>query len=308
MTVQQAITEVFERLGEPSDLPITVNGTFNIAAYGSVRILAALNRAQDYIATYKIPSTPNGRPLHFRGLRHSVTFEVNTYSETLPAQTDTTFKTITFGDAAAPYVPYATNAIVTFDGTNARRIIRVTGAVAVLDRPLASSVAGRVAVVYPTQFNLVSAATRGYFDIVTARVFELLSIVDLGSGAELEYYEGSIDDWPATVGIPSMWAAKSRYNFVLDAGCNEAARSFRLTYFRLPDNEVAATGTFDKIPESFHEAIILWAVHWGHQRMMETTAAYAVKRDFDDLMRTLQTQIDVEDSWIGGDRIIPEVQ
>jgi hypothetical protein len=308
MTVQEAIVEVFERLGEPSDLPIETNGNFNIGAFGSVRILAALNRAQDYVATYKVPSTSNGRPIVFRSLVASTRFEFTVVSGTLPTQTDTTFKTILLPSALLSSAAGRFNRwIAVFDDAEPRKVMRHTLVAGVgtlvLDVPLGADASAKTLKLYQVEYGLGSGTD--YISVV--RPIEVIRVIDMLSHSELPCSAEELHWSAASIGIPSTFAKRGT-GIVFDCACSDATRTFEIDYLVYPTYASVATASLSLLPSAFHDAIVLWAIHWGYQRMMETTAAYAAKRDFEDYMRTLQTQIDVEDIWTGNDRIIPEVQ
>jgi hypothetical protein len=308
MTVQNAIIDVYEMLGEPSDLPIyAAGGAFSIAAYGSVRILRMLNAAQDYVSTYRIPSgVLAGRALYFRELDRETTFEPVYANATLPAQVDATFKTILLdATLSASAAGRFDGWIATFDGIEARRVMRHTVAggngTLVLDEPLAADATGAALVL-----RKVTYAFDGGVDAVAAgRVLEVAKLIDMSTYTELEYEVEDVTKSRPQVGTPSAFSKKGG-GFAFDVACEDLDRTYTVATRNYPELRTLATEQL-ALPQAFHAAIVLYAVSRGHQRMMETTSAYAVRRDFDEMMRTLQTQIDMEDS-VYEDRITPEVR
>lgn len=304
MTAQEAIIEVHERLGEPSDLPIETGGLFDIAAYGSVRILRALNAACDYVATYKAPTTANGRPLYFRALERTATWEPTSATCTLPAQTDTTFKTLVLDVALSASAAGRFNGWMASIGTDVRRVLRhtVAGGVGtiVLDKPLGADASALTLTLRPREFEFGDADGINVAD----RVFETLRVYDLESGGELERSVDALHIDASGVGTPGAWSKRGSA-IVFDVASDSATRSYAVDFVALPTPLTLATAQF-ALPLAFHEPIVVWATRWGYSRMMESTMAYALKRDFEDLMRTLQTQIDAED-FLGGDYIVPVV-
>lgn len=308
MTAQEAIIEVYETLGEPSDLPIyAAGGVFNIAAAGSIRILAALNRAQDYVATYKLPTTANGRPLYFRALEGRATFEFKSVAGDVATQTDTTLKSVALGTTLSASAANRFNLwIAKFEDESVRRVLRhtVVGGIGtlILDNPLDTALTGGEDI---TLFCPVYALGVGEDDIpVDDRIFEILRISDLTSGSDFEYTTTRLQTTGASLATPSAWS-KLGNRVMFDAADDDAAHSYEVSYVRYPASAVDASDEFE-LPLAFHAAIVLWATRWGFQRMMESTNAYAIKKDFEDVMRTAQTQIDAED-FVGGDYLSPDL-
>ena len=106
VTLREAIIDVYEMIGEPSDLPIYTGGAVDATLLGSIRIAAALNAAQDVIGTWRLP---NGRQVYFRALEKEATFEPRVLTGTLGSQTSP-WKTLVlpgaFGTTADRFVDW----------------------------------------------------------------------------------------------------------------------------------------------------------------------------------------------------------
>lgn len=304
MNVQEAIVDVYETIGEPSDLPIyAAGGAFSIVAAGSVRILAALNRAQDYVSTYRLRGV---KPKYFRCMEGSVTFEPVTMSGTLEAQASP-YKTITLPAAFATSATGRFDGWIYDDGVEVRRVLRYVNAAGVysivLDTALPATPEGRTLTLRQTRFRLGA----GVDEIDSGRnVIDVIRIYDLETRSELSRAEDneSVSTFSAAVGTPGSFI-KQRQGFVFDIAASDA-RSYEAHFYAYPEEVAAAADEF-ALPEAFHVPITLWAAWWGFRRYMETTQAYSTKRDFQDMMATLADEVDVEDMF-GGDSIRPIVK
>jgi hypothetical protein len=304
MTAQEAIIEVYEAIGEPSDLPIyDAGGAFSIVAEGSIRILAALNRAQDYVSTYRVRGV---KPKYFRCMEGAATFEPVTVSGTLGAQTSP-YKTILLPAAFDASATGRFDGWTYDDGVEVRRVLRHVnvGGVSsiVLDKALPATPEARVVTLRQTKFRLGS----GVDEVAVGRnVLDVIRLFDLETNGELERVEDSvsISTLVAGVGTPGSYI-KQRQGFTFDIAADDA-RSFEVHFYAYPAEVVAAADEF-ALPEAFHTPIVLWASWWGFRRYMETTQAYATKRDFQDMMATLVDEVDAEDLF-GGDSLRPIVK
>lgn len=304
MNVQEAIVDVYETIGEPSDLPIyAAGGAFSIVAAGSVRILAALNRAQDYVSTYRLRGV---KPKYFRCMEGSVTFEPVTMSGTLGAQSSP-FKTIVLPAAFGASATGRFDEWMYDDTVEVRRVLRHVnvGGVSsvVLDKVLPATPEARVVTLRQTRFRFGNDVD----EIAVGRnVIDVIRIFDLETQSELSRAEDSesVSTFSAAVGTPGSFI-KQRQGFVFDIAASDA-RSYEAHFYAYPEEVEAAADEF-ALPEAFHVPITLWAAWWGFRRYMETTQAYSTKRDFQDMMATLADEVDVEDMF-GGDSIRPIVK
>lgn len=69
-------------------------------------------------------------------------------------------------------------------------------------------------------------------------------------------------------------------------------RTVRLTAVKEPAQEMSLPDDEFPIPRAFHEAIVMWAIWWGLKANQETGAAYSMKRDIQEFMGTVVTQMD----------------
>jgi hypothetical protein len=75
----------------------------------------------------------------------------------------------------------------------------------------------------------------------------------------------------------------------------ESARKYLLHVVKLPMRVDSQTDEIE-LPEAFCQAVQLRMVWWGYRRMQDFQAAYATKKDFEDLMTQLATA-----SWLNGE-------
>jgi hypothetical protein len=71
---------------------------------------------------------------------------------------------------------------------------------------------------------------------------------------------------------------------------------FEMEYYRMP-GDMSADDDSPELPETFHWAIILWAIWTGHRVRREPANAFSTKKDFEDFMKGRVTDME-----IGGDR------
>jgi len=55
-----------------------------------------------------------------------------------------------------------------------------------------------------------------------------------------------------------------------------------------------------ELPVQFHWGLILWGKWWGLERSLETNDAYAVRKDLEDFMQTTRTEYDLQDGATSG--------
>jgi len=300
MTLGNAIREVWEMLGEPSDLNPTVNGSVSLTTAAAVRIAAALNDAQDAIATWILPS---GRRLKFRCLEKSISFEPKIVTGTLGVMSSD-WKILELPPSLA------TSTSGRFEGWFAsvngvhRRILRhtVVGGLAqiILDKAFTEDPTG----LELTLRQRVLRFGSGVDDVQNAsRPCEVLYVIDSETGqpVDREYAKNFLPALTAAVGVPGSFS-KYGNGIVLDCA-PETSRSYELYYVGYPVQASSLDEEF-MLPEAFHQAIVLRATWWGFRRYSESTTAYATKRDFMELMQSLQTQIDYEDN-LESDRLEP---
>lgn len=280
MTLGTVIQRAWEELGEPSDLdPKTV---------GVQKFRDAANEAQDVIAMW---IDDRGRKVFFREFEDSVDFETVVLTGTLEAQ----------GSQSTIVMPVSVEATlgryagwVLAAGGEARRVA------------LSTVVGGRATLTVngPFTVDLTDAAFtlskveyrfEGDGDVIETekRVVEIRKVYDLVDGVMLDEVAASEQLMDVDVGVPGSW--KHRGSGVAFDVAPTETRRYRLFVVRLPTKLVDQSSLIE-VPEAFAQALVMRVVWWGYRRMQDFQAAYATKREFQELMTRLATA-----SWLNGE-------
>lgn len=310
MTLGEMVQEVFETLGEPSDLeyrdPVTLDP--DITSLGWKRIVQALNAAQNAISTWKFPE---GRQLRFRSLEDVATFKTSSsVVTTLMSSGDPSILILPIPSGGPGYTSYVglRAQFQLSDGTTFTT--RITSA--------SPSPHGYYAMMWPAPQNVVGAgtsvtlSTREYrfvnvngllppfeagiipYDYLNGEPLEILNVEDISNQQSLEYnsrHEHLIDV-ELIQGIPGAYyklATGVRFNIWPNDNITYAVR-----HMRTPKPFVDDVNAVSELPVNFHPCIVLHASWWGYRRMQENNSAYSVKRDLDDMLRRLRTEFDLE--------------
>lgn len=67
---------------------------------------------------------------------------------------------------------------------------------------------------------------------------------------------------------------------------------FHMEYARIP-SDLALDNDEPELPETFHEAVMMWALWRGYHWLQETDMAYSTKRDLMDFMATTKAPLDM---------------
>ncbi len=303
MTTKEMIIDVYEALGEPSDLaPYTdVNdpiNTFDITTDGAVKLLRWLNEGYKRIIAYKFP---NGTQLRFPELEDRVNFK--TYNESDTAQAGAT-TTITLAAGASAVDDFYNDWVVEIDsGTGANQLRTImdyngTTKVAIVNRdyntdPDATSVYS----LFKNFMDIVSSTdAKAAVSIVLDPVntfFAVNKLTDMDNrrliikGFRTDTFVNQLE----SKGIPDVYLVRD-YRIYFNQNIDEQ-RWFRLEYTKMPSDLTAATDE-PLIPVNFHEVIMRWA-HWkGLKRSGESDTAWAVRQDIDHYLKTSIQPVEVE--------------
>jgi hypothetical protein len=301
MTTQEMLQEVFEALGEPTDLEINATpgdpATFNIALSGTQRLLRVLNQACVRIANWRYD---DGRLLRFRSLYKTAYWQN-------PGPIDVTALT---GSASGATFNGIGNDIdgefngwwlevTSGTGQSQKRLI-VDSAVALgtvsitVDHAWDTQVdATSVMRLRKTFADLVDPALVGAIygyhvklhpDVMVGdilRIRDLTDAVDLGRAYTGETYSSNM----MNTGNPtefSMFGNRIMFDAAIDA-----ARSYEILYYK---NPAALTSAMQiaEIPVAFHEAVCLYCLHRMQLRGQDYDGQYVVKQNLKDLMNDLR--------------------
>lgn len=294
MTVEDLLVDVFEVLGEPSDLEIYTGGVVDISLPGTIRILKWINRAYKRILNWKFP---NGSQVRFNVQSGELFFSTKVLTGTASAGTSST---ITLDGLAAEADRYNGWLVHITSGTGAgqkRLIVDFdTGLVATVDHDWATAPdATSVFALYKRRYWFRQAsATDVSENIPLSPVSQIAAVLkvsnpedaeDLPMGSRIETYMTDVLE----SGDPDSYIALGD-SIIFDVA-PDTVRWYRLEYSKIADN-LTALSQEPMIPESFHEALVLYT-HWiGLRRSQEWGGAYSTKNDINDLMSTLKTSLE----------------
>lgn len=271
MTLGGVIKSVYEELGEPSDL--------NPATVGIPKLRNAVNDAQDVIAQW---IDDRGRKVYFREMDAQIGFETVVKTGTLGTQASQ--KIIVLPSAASParYVDW----VLTVGGES--RKVLFSGVSGLFDeltvnKAFTGVLDGASYILSKVEYHFTGIDA---IDTDGLRVAEILRIFDSDSETELE--ETATRDYlfGAGSGVPRQWRHKGS-GLLFDVAPNEV-RHYVLHVKRLPTKLEDQTDLID-LPEAFIQPLVLRTVWWGYRRMQDFQAAYATKKEFQELMTRLAT-------------------
>ncbi len=303
MTVQELMIKVYEESGEPSDRcpytdPNDLN-SFSLATTGAIKLLRTLNTAVQRIANWRFR---NNRIIRFRSLfgkQYVILPEPPT--GTIADATDTTATLESLGSDTTGELNGWLIEITDGLGVGQTRLIvgtAIAGGLPVISIDTAWDTNPDATSTYKLRknfFNFVPAATAGTYlehhaalDPVNTLV-DIIKIRDVSSGTDLdrsmkeEFFSGSLQ----SIGTPSSFKVFGN-QIMFDSAIDER-KVYEVFYVRQPTLLTVATQEPD-IPVSFHEAVSLWAVHEIQRLNQGIDAAYATKRELEDLMEMLRLQ------------------
>lgn len=292
MTVEDMMTEIWESIGEPSDIdPTDSSGSIDSSTDGFARILKWINRGYNRIWNWRFR---DGTLLRFSAQYATKNFQGVVYSGTAVS-----------GSAAGIVLPSGTYQssddyyndwlIYLHSGTGSGQT-RYVADYAGSSRNVIPAEDFSTAPDSDTQFSLYKrhmkflvAGATGVTDNIDLDpkedLFTVLKVVDLvdeqelAEGLRTDSYAGSRTEY----GTPStyyVYGDTLYFDIALDEG-----RWYQLEYLKQP-SELTSTGDSPDIPSIWHEGILLYAVWWGQRLQEDFTNAYATKRDLIDFMET----------------------
>lgn len=275
MNLSTAMTQVWEALGEPSDL--------NPAKSGVTKLRDAINDAQDVVAMW---IADNGRKVMFRELEDRLQVTTVVEAGTLEAGQPSPYKVVTMPAALAANLGRFVDWVLTV-GNESRKVVvsAVTGGRNVLTLSSGFTVdPSSTAYVLSKpwyQFSGTDAVALGGM-----RIAEIQRIVDLETGTELEEAAGRDYLIDPVAGDPGSWRHDGK-GFRFDSA-PQAARKYDVCVTRYPallEDQTDEIG----LPDAFAQAVVLRAVWWGFRRLQDFQAAYATKLEFKEMMTRLAT-------------------
>lgn len=269
MTVAEAMTDVFEALGEPTDLAfLDENQTADATTRGYTTLRRAMERGMVATLQYK---SPRGRRLKWPGstVRTSVRGGA-TATVTLSAVTGTTLTTV---ETVAEdfYLGY-----VVTSGTELRSVVYSSGNVLEVGEAFTTPPgAGDVLTLRQTFLPLASSQA-------------VLSVTDTTTGTPLELVRPEAVSWETspTTGDPQRYYHINDRVYVDPPP--ETPRYFLLEQEQYPTlDDVIPTAELP-LPEPLHYAVVLWTTAWGFGRMLNPEMQRFVKRQWQEVLNETQ--------------------
>lgn len=316
MTVQDAIIEVYEALGEPSNLDPYTDGSFDLTKSESQKILKWLNRGQHVVMNYKFP---NGRRITFRANEATVLFKSAVVEMAVLAATSTTIQLDNSGDELHGAADDAEDMLLNWvihvsDGTGEGQ----TRYIVDYDDSTWTATVSEAWDTTPTTASTVELSKRAQFfrgpsaydlefNIPVARneIYTVMKITDMKSRSPLAITTRD-ENFPRSLvsrGRPgAYYLFEDRIEF--DKAPDEEI--WYLVEYRKVAPEVSAASDEFYVPKPWDEAIVLWAMQRGYRLAQESDDAYATKRDFEDFMQRTQeeyeSRMDREEAFVQLDR------
>jgi hypothetical protein len=302
MVATELIERVFKDSGEPEDLQIYAtpgdDTTFDITLPGSVKLLRLLNTALTRVANWRFP---DGRLLRVRDLRGRLMF--NTGAPIAVSILASTYNSVTLGGFTPNYAgEFDGWTIEVTGGTGAGHIATVRSSV--LSGTNIELFVDPVWVAVPDNTSMVKL-TKNFFEFrrnptmpwetyhipvdFTNHMGDILKVRDISGLTDLArtYNDDMFTANMRTSGVPSQWKLFGN-ELWFDVAPAEA-RTYELLYIKNPAALVGANDV-PELPEMYHEAVALWAVHNVMRQNQDFNGAYATKRELEDLMQQLRLQ------------------
>ena len=304
MTKLQIIQNVYEALGEPSDLQY-LDGAGNVltASTGWIRMIDALNQAALELSVWKFP---DGRTIRFRFLE--ATASLQTLSETGAVVGAVTGSAIITTNLTHTAVNYYSNFAIRL-GTTIYRVrysqpnaVVPTNVDLMLDSTV--TVADGTTVLVSAREYLFNPQVIAPFTTTPTGIaytaadgfpLEILNVYDTAQNSELEL----VKKYDPLIALQAVIQTPAQYYKIAQGlrfeAYPETSRNYTVRYMRGP--RVMDYVTLDEVPElplSFHEALVLRVLWWGYRRMQENNSAYATKQDLVDTLRRIRTEYDLQ--------------
>lgn len=283
-TAEQMVQELFERIGEPSDLdPYDTDGTtIDTDSDGWVRMLRALNRGIASVASFRDPQT--GRQFRFRD-RHDWQYVTFTpASTTIDSAIAKGGQTVEF--AASSGADAYNDYLIKVDN-EVRLVVDDDGAgVYTVNKSFDRAHDSGATVYYAPRYLTITTTGNKFIEVVSLYNLEEQAEVARGERGDVFAHEAT------TEGDPRYYYRVGD-KLYLDVVQFDDTQRFRVEFLKLPADMDAIDDT-SGLPEAFDEAIVMWAVAWGFGRYLDTQKRAAARSEFVAEMRMHQSEWHVE--------------
>lgn len=304
MTKLQIVQNVYEALGEPSDLQyLDDDDNVLTASTGWRRMIDAINLAVLEISVWKFP---DGRTIRFRYLEDVA--HLQTMFETAAVVGAVTGSAI-LTTSLTNTVVNAYSGCALRIGTTIYRVrysqpngVTPTNVDLMLDTVV--TVADAVAVNISKREYLfenqvitpfVTTPTGIAYTASNGAPLEILNVYDTAQNSELEL----VKKYDPLITLQAVFQNPAQFYKIAQGLRFEAypdsSKLYTVRYMRGPRVMDYTTLTEEpELPVQFHEAVVLYCLWWGYRRMQENNSAYSVKQDLVDMLRRVRTEYDLQ--------------
>lgn len=302
MTLDELVFDVFNAAGEPPDLEYRDDALATITTNAQWQKLVRLvNEAQDAIAMWV---HQDGRRMRIRLAEDLARLRALRQTRVIGTIVGTTL-TLTTSSGERDYYR---NWLIEGQTSRAKALVFMsyigTGAdILLLSEVEGTFVAAENVVLSKRayQFADIAVATPPYADgliytdYTEGRPVEITGVLQT-DGTELSIaFESEKLQAPSVVsGQPTSYS-KSSLGLRFDVWPDDDYEYY-VRFMRLPRPLQSTAPTSEsELPPQFHRAIVLYCLWWLLLRDHETDKAYAVRRNFEDLLKRTQTEYDLQD-------------
>lgn len=310
MTLQEIIVEIFEGLGEPSDLNIwdTDGVTIDPDGKGWPRLTRVVNDAAMALTMWK---WPNGHQVRMRSseaeamIKTQVTVgAVSAWSNPTMTLSGPGITTSMRGRLIVGATSGATGLVWYHNLSTTMILTKITGTFVALE-----SVS-----FYQRDYRFDDSTTLALTDpgipylAASGRPLEVIQVIDADTGAVLDETtkteKFSVVD--SSIGSPAT-VARTYGGFVFDVWPT-AGLTFLVRYSKGPAVLTINDATVEPdLPAQFHRGLVLYGIWWGLRRAQESNDAYATRKDLEDFMARTKTEFDIQDDNVSGQiKIYPQ--
>jgi hypothetical protein len=300
MTLRDIVIDVFEALGEPSDLDIysdSVGQVIDTSKIGWTKLVAKVNEACNAIANWRWPS---GRIIRMRLHEARAPLKVALHDTAIITAVTPTFSVSGWGFSGS----HKGDLIVSATGSGL--VLWQDGLNFVAQIQEGSITTGQSVSFYTREFKWTagSALVGIPYTAAEGKPIEIKRVIDAETSTELS----QLSSYPAfstDLGTPTGFY--KLYNGLVFDVYPELAKLYIIEYSRGPAI-LSATTDIPELPEQFHPAIVLYCIWKGLRRSQESNEAYAVRKDLEESLARIMTEYDHQDDMqhSGQIKIYPE--
>lgn len=304
MELQKIIQDVYEALGEPSDLQYKDDlDNIDITLPGWLRLVDTVNAACLALSVWKFP---DGRTVRFRYLEDVAQLETIFETVTLTqATTNSNILTVSLTNMTVNF--YAGFAVKVLNTSYRVRYSQastlVPGSVDLMIDATISVPTATAVEVSSREYFFANQTLNPFTQVPVGIVYnaangvplEIIDVFDLETNSSLNL----LKKYDPLIALSPNFQIPSQY-YKLAKGLRfesfpNKKKNYAIRYVRGPKLLTYALLTAEpELPEQFHGAIVLYCLWWGYRRMQENDSAYATKQDLVEMLRRIRTEYDLQ--------------